>query len=64
MLGKRKSELLSARWEMIDFELGVLKLPKTTTKTAKIDRVALPAVAMSLLESLPSRGESAWLFPS
>ena len=64
LIAKRKSELLSARWEMIDFELGVLKLPKTTTKTAKIDRVALPAAAIALIEALPSRGESEWLFPS
>jgi len=64
MIAKRKSELLSARWEMVDFELGVLTLPKTTTKTAKTDRVALPAAAIALIEALPSRGESEWLFPS
>jgi integrase len=46
------------------FRDGILKLEKTTTKTGKIDRVALNADAISLLESLPSRGESEWLFPS
>jgi integrase len=64
MIGKRKSELLAARWERVNFELGVLVLPKTTTKTAKFDRVVLPAAAIALIEALPSRGESEWLFPS
>ena len=62
-LGTRRGELLSARWA--DIDLGAkptLRLP--TTKSGEPLLLPLPEAAVRILESLPSRGTSEWLFPS
>jgi integrase len=62
MLGTRKSELLSARWSDVDFEQRTLRLPKT--KAGRSHLLPLPTQAVEILKSLPSRGQSEWVFPS
>jgi integrase len=51
--GCRKSEILSLRWEWVDIERGVLRLPDSKTG-AKVVPLAAPAV--KLLAELPRRG--------
>jgi integrase len=52
--GCRKSEILSLRWEWVDVERGVLRLPDSKTG-AKV--VPLAAAAVKLLAALPRRGD-------
>jgi integrase len=50
LTGCRKSEILSLRWDWVDFERGYLRLPDSKTG-AKV--VPLAAAAMELLSALP-----------
>ncbi len=52
--GCRKSEILSLRWEWVDIERGVLRLPDSKTG-AKV--VPLGAAAVKLLAELPRRDD-------
>lgn len=61
--GARKREVLDARWEDIDWQRRLWKIPKT--KAGKARYVPLSAAALELLESrrLPS-GRSGFIFPN
>jgi integrase len=61
LLGPRRSELLSARWEDIDFEQRTWTIP--TTKAGRSHVLPLPNAAVEILAGLPSRGESGFVFP-
>jgi integrase len=61
LLGTRKRELLCARWADIDIELRTWRIPKT--KAGRPHLLPLPESAVSILESLPSRELSEWIFP-
>jgi integrase len=61
-IGVRKGNLLSARWDAVDLGNGTLRLPHT--KNGQAMTVPLPAPAVRLLEQLPSRGQSEWVFPT
>jgi integrase len=63
MCGSRRNELLAAKWADIDLAARVWRLPATTTKAKRSHLVPFPAPAAAILESLPSRGVSEWLFP-
>jgi integrase len=52
--GCRKSEILSLRWEWVDVERGLLRLPDSKTG-AKV--VPLAAAAVKLLAELPRHGD-------
>ena len=54
LTGCRKSEVLSLRWEWIDFERGCLRLPDSKTG-AKV--VPLAAAALELISDLPRSSE-------
>lgn len=62
ILGTRKSELLAVRWADIDFERRTLRLPMT--KAGRSHLLPLPSPAMDIIGSLPSQGQSEWIFPS
>ena len=62
LTGTRRMELLTAKWENIDLAARTLKL--TETKNGRSLLLPLPAAAVAILEALPSRGASEWLFPS
>jgi integrase len=62
LLGPRRSELLSARWVDIDLPSCTWRLP--TTKAGRSHLLPLPTPALAILDSLPSRGKSDWIFPS
>jgi integrase len=61
MLGMRKGELLAARWAGVDLAQGTIKLSET--KAGRSHLLPLPAAALDILKSLPSRGQSEWIFP-
>ena len=60
LTGCRKSEILTLRWKDVDPEAGELRLAdaKSGPRT-----VQLPPAAVRLLETLPRRNDSPWVFP-
>jgi integrase len=61
LTGTRREEALQARWEHVDVATGAWKLIRT--KNGRTRYVTLNDKAKQLIESLPSRGHSPWLFP-
>ena len=62
LTGTRRMELLTARWENVDLAARTLKLIET--KNGRSLLLPLPAAAVAILEALPSRGQSEWVFPA
>jgi integrase len=60
LLGVRRSELLSAKWEDIDFERKELRVPKT--KSGKSHYVPLSQAAITILENLPKLANNPFVF--
>jgi integrase len=56
MLGTRRSELLSARWDDIDLNQNISRIPQTKDGDSHLPRLRTPALA--ILEE-PSRGTNA-----
>jgi integrase len=61
LLGPRKSELLAAKWTDIDLKARTWQLPVTKNGLSHLLPLSAPAIA--ILEALPSRGRSEWVFP-
>jgi integrase len=49
-------------WEHIDFEAKLLWVPRTKNDEPLV--LPLPTRVIQILEQLPSRGESEWVFPA
>lgn len=66
LTGCRRTELLSARWEWVhlDYTPPVIALPAAHTKQGQEHYVTLSSLAVQIVEQLPSRDASTWLFPS
>jgi integrase len=62
MLGTRKSELLAMRWADTDLAARTWRIPET--KAGNSHLLPIPGPAMAMLEALPSRAQSEWVFPS
>jgi integrase len=62
MLGLRRSELASLRWQHVDLKRRTLTLP--TSKSGKSHLLPIPSPAAQILEGLPSRGTDEWVFPA
>lgn len=60
LTGARKSEILKARWENMDFERGLLTIP--VSKSGNARHIILSAAARDIIMKLPRNG-SPWLFP-
>ena len=60
LTGCRKNEILTLRWKDVDFDARELRLAdaKTGPRT-----VQLPPMAVGILEGLPRRADSPWVFP-
>ena len=61
LLGTRRGELATARWADIDFAQAVRRIPNT--KSGRPHLLPLPRPAVQILEGLPSRHNSEWVFP-
>src|SRR5262245_32586672 len=61
LLGTRRGPLITARWADIDFAQAVWRIPNT--KSGRPHLLPLPRAAVQILERLPSRDHSEWLFP-
>lgn len=61
LTGCRKTEALSATWDMFDLEGGVWTKPSHHTKQKRLHRVPLNPAAIALLEGLPRENE--FVFP-
>jgi len=61
MLGTRRSELLAMRWTDVDLTARTWRIPET--KAGNTHLLPLPSPVMAMLESLPSRDKSEWVFP-
>ena len=61
LTGARKSEILNARWECVDFDLKILTVP--LSKSGKVRRIPLSDKALDTLRNIP-RTESPWVFPN
>jgi integrase len=61
MLGTRKSVLLAMRWPDVDLLARTWRTPET--KAGNSHLLPVPSPASAILEALPSRGKSEWVFP-
>lgn len=61
LTGARKNEVASLKWEHVDFERAALRLPDSKTG-AKV--IPLGAPALTLLNRLPRKKDSPWVFPA
>lgn len=61
MLGTRRSELLAMRWADIDLAARTWRIPET--KAGNTHLLPLPMPAMAILDVLPSKDTSEWVFP-
>jgi integrase len=53
ILGARRTEVGGLRWSELDLNRGVWVLPKERAKNAREHRLPLPALALSILETVP-----------
>jgi integrase len=60
--GLRQSEQFKLRWEHVDFNTGVLTVPRS--KHGEVRRLPINDTVSEILRSRPSRLKSAWVFPS
>ena len=60
LTGCRKSEILTLRWSDVDLDAGELHLADAKTGPRAVQ---LPPTAVELLEALPRRKGSPWVFP-
>jgi len=58
--GARKTEIMHARWEFVDFERRLLTVP--LSKSGKARHIALSDAAIEVLRALPRDPEIPWLF--
>lgn len=61
LTGARRNEALTARWENVDLERGIWKIP--LTKNGRTHHVMLSDEAKELLAKLPKEEGSPWVFP-
>jgi integrase len=62
LLACRKRELLDARWEYVDFERRVLRVP--LSKSGKARNIPLSAAAIAILKQLPRWKDCPWVIPN
>lgn len=62
--GARLNEALTATWKNVSVEGGVWKVDATRSKSKKVRSIPLNDSALWVLEQLPSKGKSEYLFPS
>lgn len=63
LTGSRKTEVLSARWEDFDLNLGMWTKPSAHTKQKRVEHVPLSNAAVGLLGEMRKTSDSEFLFP-
>jgi integrase len=63
LTGARRGEILSARWEDFNLELGVWTKPSHHTKQKRTEHVPLSAGALQMVSSMKENSTSPFLFP-
>ncbi len=61
LTGARRGEALSAKWEDIDSDAGLWRIPKT--KAGRVQTIPLSGHALAVLQSLPRAEGCPWVFP-
>ena len=61
LTGTRKTELLTARWDQVDWDRAELKLPDT--KAGRVHYVPLSAAALTLLRNIPRQADNPYILP-
>lgn len=64
LTGQRRDEVGEAKWSEIDLEARLWSLPASRTKNKRPHVVPLSPQAMAIIEALPSRGVSEFMFPA
>lgn len=62
--GARLNEALTATWKNVNVEGGVWRVDATNSKSKKVRSIPLNDSALWVLEQLPSKSKSEYLFPS
>lgn len=63
LTGARKSEVLTATWDMFDLDKGVWVKPSAHTKQRREHRVPLSAAALALLREMKKTAAGDYVFP-
>jgi integrase len=65
LTGARRGEVLNARWDQFDLDLGVWVKPAATTKQRRLHRAPLAQAAVHLLRTIHAGADPAciWVFP-
>lgn len=64
LLGQRRNEVASMRWQDVDLEAAVWRMPSELTKMGRARELPLPAAAVELLAALPRIGGSPLVLPA
>ena len=62
--GQRPGEVIGAEWEDFDFENGVWNIPGEKTKNRLSHTVPLSTLAAEIINDIPRRDDSRFLFPA
>lgn len=63
LTGARRGEVLGARWDMFDLEVGIWVKPSSHTKQRLERRVPLSAAALELLRAMRTQDPGRYIFP-
>jgi integrase len=64
LTGCRRDEIGGLKWAEVDLDTGVMTIPGTRTKNGRMLELALPAVAIEILQSAPQRHGRDYVFGS
>lgn len=64
LLAQRRSEVAKARWQDIDLEKGLWRIPAELTKSQREHEVPLPPEAVEIFEALPRIEVDDHVFPA
>jgi integrase len=64
LTGARRGEVLGAKWDMFDLNIGVWVKPSSHTKQRAEHRVPLSTPAVRLLKEMHARATGPYVFPS
>jgi integrase len=64
LLGQRRSEVACLRWQDLDLEAGVWRMPGEVTKMGRPRELPLPSAAVEIIAGLPRIEGSTLVFPA